>query len=147
MKESRKCESTNARKFKTTNARNHEGTKGQKHECRGEKFFALDRRYENAKPSRGDRCITVCKRSAAYGSRDDNRCITLCKVQPQLRVAAKQTGLRVRHSQFRAFACLRTDRQQTNIQLLQSNNLIKRKKKNKIILFSMGLFFSTFAKY
>jgi hypothetical protein len=91
--------------------------KGQKHECRGKKFFALERRNENAKLRRGDICITVCKRSAAYGSRG-NVYIAPCKPQALCRAtndrvnlttnviasAAKQPSLRARRSQSRAFA-------------------------------------------
>jgi hypothetical protein len=80
-------------------ARMHEGTKGgrgtnaQTHECRvgvcppltdestiaGAKNFspltetAKTQRIENAKPRRGDICITINKRSAAYGSRGGSK--------------------------------------------------------------------------
>jgi hypothetical protein len=59
---------------------------------------------ENAKPRRGDICITISKRSAAYGSRgasvNDRATLTTNVIAS----AAKQPSLRDRRSQSRAFA-------------------------------------------
>jgi hypothetical protein len=55
--------------------RKDEGTKEQNHECRGEKFFALDRSHESAEeqsPRRNNRCITPCKAQPQLGETDED---------------------------------------------------------------------------
>jgi formylglycine-generating enzyme required for sulfatase activity len=76
-------------KLEMKEARKYESTKGQKYECRGEKFFAPDRKHEDTKGTT----------NAVIGRHERTKPTT-----PVIAIAAKQPSLQARRSQSRAFA-------------------------------------------